>query len=256
MDFKGHFQTRNSQRCYPLTACDDHSRYNVILEACEDMRLETVKAHLTSAFNRHGLPDAILCDNGTPWSSNWTSSYSRLEIWLLLLGVKTIHGRPYHPQTQGKEERFHRTFKTELLGRMKGFRDLIEVTQELKKWRQCYNWIRPHEALDLDVPGNRFQGSPRTMPNKLPDSRDWYEAGEECRKVQRNGLAEYKGWRLWIGEAFCGHHVAIRKKTANTIEVWFASMKVALFDLDVPKPTDSSALKPYAKKIRDIELEK
>ena len=65
LDFKGHFPL-SSGRCHPLTMLDDHSRFNVLLQACHDEKENTVQAALRRAFESYGLPDAILCDNGSP----------------------------------------------------------------------------------------------------------------------------------------------------------------------------------------------
>ena len=173
MDFKGDFLLENGKRCYPLTSCDDHSRFNIVLEPCLDMKTETVQGHLQKAFERHGLPKVILCDNGSPWSGKWlghgvTKAYSRLEVWLMTLGVKIIHGRPYHPQTQGKEERFHRTLKLEVLEHLGGFRDLPHLERELVKFRDRYNWVRPHESLKMETPGSRYKSSEEITSPKGP----------------------------------------------------------------------------------------
>jgi transposase InsO family protein len=63
-------------------------------------------------FRRYGLPWSMLMDNGTPWSvTHRRGAHTKLSAWLLRHNVRLIHGRPYHPQTQGKEERFHRTLR-------------------------------------------------------------------------------------------------------------------------------------------------
>jgi transposase InsO family protein len=54
-------------------------------------------------------------DNGSPWGDDGVNPYTPLTVWLLRLGIKISHSRPYHPQTQGKDERFHRTLKAEVL---------------------------------------------------------------------------------------------------------------------------------------------
>ena len=110
MDFKGHFAMHGG-RCHPLTALDDHSRYNLVLAACGDEQGQTVRRHLEEAFRRYGLPLAMLMDGGSPWSDPGGEPLTRFSVWLTRLGVRVLHGRPRHPQTQGKEERFHRTFK-------------------------------------------------------------------------------------------------------------------------------------------------
>src|SRR6266851_5940664 len=61
------------------------------------------------------LPERMLMDNGSPWGNDLEHQYTPLTVWLLLLGVGVSHSRPYHPQTQGKDERFHRSLKVEVL---------------------------------------------------------------------------------------------------------------------------------------------
>ena len=102
MDFKGHFATE-AGRCHALTVLDDHSRYALELGACANERTETVQARLTSAFRRYGLPWRMLMDNGSPWGNSLEDRYTPLTVWLLRLGVAISHGKPYHPQTQGKD---------------------------------------------------------------------------------------------------------------------------------------------------------
>ena len=75
----------------------------------------TVRAQLTSVFRRYGLPFAMLMDNGAPWGEAGNQPHTVFTVWLMRLGVRVTHGRPFHPQTQGKDERFHRTLKAEVL---------------------------------------------------------------------------------------------------------------------------------------------
>jgi hypothetical protein len=101
MDFKGHFAT-HAGRCHPLTALDDHSRYNLILAACGDERGATVRRRLEEAFRRYGLPLAMLMDGGSPWSDPGGDPHTRFSVWLMRLGVRVAHGRPYHPPDPGQ----------------------------------------------------------------------------------------------------------------------------------------------------------
>src|SRR3984893_5401862 len=102
-----------------------------------------VQAELTTIFRRYGLPDRMLTDNGAPWGSDAVHRHTWLTVWLLELGVAVSHGRPYHPQTQGKDERFDRTLTAELIGR-RAFADLAECQQRFDAWRVVYNTQRPH----------------------------------------------------------------------------------------------------------------
>ncbi len=114
MDFKGHFPLAGL-RCHPLTVVDDHSRYAVVLAAFTDERRHGVQSALEAAFRTYGLPERMLMDNGPPWGTDSEHRHTRLTAWLMRLGIGPVHGRPYHPQTQGKNERFNRTLKAELI---------------------------------------------------------------------------------------------------------------------------------------------
>lgn len=108
MDFKGHFALKEEgKRCHPLTITDDHSRFNICLQACSNENAQTVKGHLIESFQIYGLPVQILCDNGPAWScSQHRNAVGKLEAWLIRVGVEVIHGRPYHPQTRAKRNAF------------------------------------------------------------------------------------------------------------------------------------------------------
>ena len=206
MDFKGHFALAGG-RCHPLTLLDDHSRYSLEIGACVDEREMTVRTRLIRLFERYGLPWQILCDNGPPWGTAGPERHTRLTVWLLDLDIAVTHGRPYHPQTQGKDERFHRTLKAEVLdGR--SFRDLAETQRAFDAWREIYNSRRPHEALAMEVPASRYEPSCRTMPLVIapPD----YEPQAIVRKVDKSGWLSVKGRKIRLSKAFVGRAVALR----------------------------------------------
>lgn len=228
MDFKGHFPT-GKVRCHPLTVLDDHSRYSLGLFACANERTESVQTRLTDLFRRYGLPKRILADNGSPWGSSPEHRYTQLGVWLLRLGITTSHGRPYHPQTQGKEERFHRTLKAEVL-RWEHFRDLVHCQSRFDTWRQIYNLERPHEALGMQVPASRYRMSERAFPEVLPPIE--YAPGDEVRKVCPKGTISYKGTTYNISLAFQGYPVAVRStSTDGLMDVVFCQHTIARIDL-------------------------
>jgi transposase InsO family protein len=147
MDFKGHVALADSRRCHPLTMLDDHSRYALCIKACADEQETTVRPQVETVFRRYGLPDAIFVDNGSPWGDAGGARWTRLGVWLLKLGVMLLHSRPYHPQSRGKNERFHRTLADEVLA-LQRLRDLPDAQRAFDAWRAVYNFERPHEALD------------------------------------------------------------------------------------------------------------
>ncbi len=231
MDFKGHFAVGEG-RCHPLTVLDDHSRFALGLVACGNEMGQTVQEQLTSIFRRYGLPQRMVMDNGGPWGHDGEHPYTPLTVWLLRLGIAVSHGRPYHPQTQGKDERFHRTLKAEVL-QGSVFRDLDQCQQVFDRWRGVYNFERPHEALNLAVPGSRYRVSQRPFPEELPPLE--YGPEDQVRKVQAQGIIWVKGREYKVGKAFRGLPVAIRPTAAECVwNVYFLTHNIAQIDLREP----------------------
>ena len=202
MDFKGWVRLGNEAQCHPLTVVDDHSRYDLCLQACADQRGDTVRGRLERTFRHYGLPEAFFVDNGTPWGEPSGERWTRFAVWLLKLGIAVIHSRPYHPQSRGKNERFHRTLDAEVLA-LRRFRDLAETQRAFDAWREVYNFERPHEALGQQVPASRYRPSLRSMPERLPQPE--YDSHEIVRRVSATkAYVSFKG-RLWkVPAAFCG----------------------------------------------------
>lgn len=234
MDYKGHVPMTGGGRCHPLTVLDDHSRYSLVLAACGDELTTTVQSHLTTAFRRYGLPRRMLADNGAPWGTSWVAgegeagAWTKLAVWLVRLGVRLMHGRPRHPQTQGKEERFHRTLNAELL-RWRIFADLLDAQKQMDPWQYTYNHERPHEALGMNVPASRYYPSPRAFPERLPTIE--YGPDDAVRRVGRDGHAHFKGREITIGSAFAGEAVALRPTREEGVwDVYYCHAQVGRVD--------------------------
>jgi len=230
MDFKGYFPLA-AGRCHPLTVLDDHSRFSLGVAACSDEQTETVRRALRDIFRRYGLPWRITCDNGAPWG-HWRDGrgcLTQLGVWLVRLGVRLSHSRPHHPQTQGKDERFHRTLKLELL-RDYAWRDVAECQTAFDRWRTTYNCERPHEALGLAVPASRYEPSCRPFPEELPAVE--YAAGEVVRKVEASGQIKFERRHLFIGHGLRGMAVALRPTTTDgVLTVHFCHQRIMELDL-------------------------
>jgi transposase InsO family protein len=234
MDFKGWIGLGNGARCHPLTVVDDHSRYVPCLKACADERGDTVRAHLETAFRRYGLPDAMFVDNGSPWGDAKGARWTRLSVWLLKLGVEVLRSRPYHPQSRGKNERFHRTLAEEVFA-LRRFHDLAQVQRAFDSWREVYNFERPHQGLDFQVPSSRYRPSPRPMPDRLPAAQ--YGERDIVRTVPASkDYVSFKG-RLWkVPKAFRGERVAIRPLDRDgRWGIFFGAHQIATIDLTDPK---------------------
>src|SRR5579863_2445180 len=235
MDFKGWVTLTGGERCHPLTVIDDHSRFAPCLAACADQQSHTVQAHLVTTFRGYGLPEAIFVDNGSPWGDASGERWTRLGVWLLKLGVDLIYSRPYHPQSRGKNERFHRTLKADVFA-FNRFSRFEDVQRAFDLWRELYNYERPHEAIGQAPPASRYRPSARAMPEPPPSVV--YDPGEIVRIVSSTkAYISFKG-RLWkVPQAFRGERVAIRPLTHDgRYGVFFASRQIATIDLTNPKP--------------------
>lgn len=234
IDFKGYIETGEG-RCYPLTMLDDHSRFAQILEACTNERTETVRGHLIASFRRFGLPWQMSMDNGNPWGTPWGDRHTHLTVWLIRLGIRVSHARPRHPQTNGKEERFHRTLNAELLG-TRWFATLDELQRAFDLWREIYNHERPHEALGLEVPASRYEASKRAYPEQLPPIE--YDSTDLVRKVMHDGAISFDGHRYYVSKAFTGERVALRPTPEDGCwNVFFSHERVATINCRDPLAT-------------------
>ena len=229
IDFKGHFSLSHG-RCHPFTALDDHSRFSLCIAACANEQRQTVQDHLIRSFRRYGLPLRMTMDNGSPWGDQ-TGVYTALEVWLMSQGIKVGHSRPYHPQTQGKLERFHRSLKNEVLqGRF--FTDLDDAQRAFDTWRDIYNQKRPHQALGMAVPATRYSGSPREYQEQPAEPE--YNDADVVRKVQVGGEIFWRNREYKIGKAFYGRCIAIRETTEDGIhDVYWSRHRVARIDLNL-----------------------
>jgi transposase InsO family protein len=229
MDFKGYFALSAGGYCHPLTVIDDHSRFLVGLKACPNQTSETVKTQLTSIFQRFGLPERMLMDNGSAWGFDQESRHTTLTAWLIQLGIAISHGRPYHPQTQGKDERLNRTLLDEVI-KQSSLPNLQESQTVFDDWWHVYNYIRPHEALQLSTPSTRYLPSPRPFPAILPPVT--YDADEIIRKVDIVGKIYFHGRTFRISSAFRHQPVALRPTDPDgTFNVFFCTQKVARISL-------------------------
>lgn len=237
IDYKGYFTLGDGVRCHPLTVLDDHSRFLLNLGACADERFETVKAQMTQLFALYGLPERMLMDNGAPWGfdpeAGLTRPYhTRFSVWLLQLDVLVSHGRVRHPQTQGKDERLHRSLKQELLEQAPAaaLANLMTCQAAFDAWRTMYNTIRPHEALDDDTPAQHYQPSTRRMPDKLPPII--YDTDMVVRTVGKGGRFAFRNREWRLGKAFTDYCVGIRPTQRDGVyAIFFSHHKLAEIDL-------------------------
>ncbi len=211
MDFKG--LGENPPPYKVLSILDDASRFLVGLERIEAATGVLVFEALWKVFGEYGMPQAILSDNEHCFHSRQSKGPSFLEARLWRLGIKTLHGRPGHPQTQGKVERFHKT-----LGDTVGsetLRNPLHVSRAIREFREEYNWVRAHDALGKVPPGTRYGWSLKRRPDELPEAV--LPEGVETRKVGAEGRFTRKGVHYRLGQGLAGETVALLEREG---ELW------------------------------------
>lgn len=228
MDFKGDFALLDGQRCYPFDILDDCSRYGLTLHANRGTSAEEFVPLFTHILEEYGLPDAILCDNGKPWGDS-KGGITQFDVWMMRLGVLPIHGRPLHPQTQGKLERFHRTMKDELL-RYKPLRNAQQAQAEFDAWLYAYNNERAHEALGLRVPAAVYRPSKRTLLNA--DRPVEYDTGSLLYKVNYKGYISIRKHRYYLTEALIGEYLQLNDLGGHLVGLQYGDFEIAQIDLE------------------------
>jgi len=225
MDFKGMPDKRMG--CLPLVVLDDHSRYLLGLFDTTSTQAQPVQENLTTVFRRDGLPEAMLMDHGTPWWNMQSSSgWTWLTVWLMKQGIRLYLSGYRHPQTQGKIERCNGSLEAAMTKRPKPAGQSWQCW--LDAYRQEHNHVRPHEALQMDVPARRWKPSLRAFQQE----HDLWEYPDPIhfRKVRENGGVSLRGQSYFVSRALIGEHVQLEFLDHRVI-VWFCSTLVREFDL-------------------------
>lgn len=206
MDGKGEYRGGEAS-CYPLSILDDHSRYLVGLYGLRAFTAEQVYPCLLRTFERYGLPEAMLMDRGSIWWGTRNGyGLTWLSVRLIEQGIELRYGRPHHPQTQGKVERLHRTLDEAMRYRGKP-RRLAEWDAALEKFRHVYNEQRPHEALQMQRPAERYRASARKYQRRAPE---WeYPAGSTVRPLNDHGCLYWNKRNWFVCEALAGRRVQV-----------------------------------------------
>ncbi len=244
VDFKGQYPLADGRECFPLTMLDDCSRYCLSLDPHTDQRTESVWSSFVSAFRSCGVPEQILFDRGVPWYAT-TSDHglTRLGVQLIRQGIELIFGSPYHPQTRGKVERCHRSLANWLDHRGRPT-SLSEFRRALKVFREDYNKIRPHEALEMQTPASRWVPSGRPF---RPQPPDWeYPAGSIVRRVSAWGAIAIKGRTYFVCEALVGESVRCQELD-STLLVTYRHMIVR--EIDLTTGQTRPIIRPERKKV-------
>src|SRR6266851_3249969 len=225
-DFKGWFRTADGERIDPLTISDAHSRYLLRSQAVEKTNTARVQAIFEAAFREYGMPEALRTDNGPPFASRAVAGLSRLAVWWIKLGIVPERIAAGHPEQNGRHERMHRTLKQETAQPPAANRR--EQQRMLDRFRQEYNQVRPHEALQMQTPAAVYQPSARTFPARLPEPE--YPENMLVRSVRPHGHFRWKKDDVFLSEVLWGERVGLLPEDDRWFTIYFAQLPLARFD--------------------------
>ena len=222
VDFKGWYRTGQGTRVEPLTVRDLYSRYGLEIALLRTQSIVVTRRALRRIFSRHGLPERIRCDNGSPFGGGGGTGLSRLSAWWIKLGIEVEFITPGRPCENGAHEQFHRIYKAEVARQPE--RTLKGQQRRSIDWLRQYNHHRPHEGIGMKRPAQLLERNRRRLPQRLGPWKyppDW----ERCW-VKGNGEISWRGTRRFVGEAFVRDYVGLEPCGAETWRVYFGPVVV------------------------------
>ena len=221
-DFKGQFRTGDGYYCYPLTVTDNFSRYIFTCAGMRRIEFQRTQRVFEKLFTEFGLPQRIRTDNGVPFASQSLGGLSRLSIWFIRLGIIPERTDLGSPQQNGRHERMHRTMKAEVTRPSKG--NLKAQNTFMEKFRVEFNEVRPHRALDMDVPANAYYDSPWDFPETLSDIT--YPDDMEQLRVRRDGCLRMGGKHIFLGGPLAGETIGLRELEDGGWDLFFSCYRL------------------------------
>ncbi len=225
-DFKGQFRTTDGYYCYPLTIADPYSRYLLCCQALSSTRTEEAWPVFERVFREVGLPRAIRTDNGSPFSSTGVNGLCALSVWWIRLGIQHQRIRPGKPQDNACHERMHRTLK-EATARPPAANAKAQQ-RRFDAFRQEFNEVRPHDALDGKPPASLWQSSPRPYPKTIPGPE--YPGHFEKRRVSTAGCIRFKSNVVFVSQAIKREWIGLEEVDNRVWSVYFYDVLLARLD--------------------------
>ena len=222
VDFKGWFRTGDGRRCEALTVRDLYSRCVLAVVLLPNQSEVAVRQAFCSIFRRYGLPRALRVDHGAPFASKGALGLSRLSVWWLRLGIAVEFIR--RPQDNGAHEQMHRILKAETAA--PPARTLKGQKRRMTLWIGRYNKERPHETLGQETPAHFYRPSIRHLPPRLKAAK--YPSSWRVRRVRNRGYIKWEGRQRFVGRAFVGELVGLKKRADGGHEVYLQRQLIGL----------------------------
>ena len=225
-DFKGEFMLADKRYCYPLTITDFASRYLLCCDALESTKEAYAFTVFERVFKDFGLPLAIRTDNGVPFAS--ASAFfglSKLSVWWLRLGIDIERIKPGNPQQNGRHERMHLTLKKEAT--KPAAQNFLQQQGKFDTFIEYFNHERPHQALNMQYPAERYQ--PSTRPYRGLSELQ-YPFHDRTITVTQCGRVCIAGRKINLSAVFAGQNVGIREVSEKIWLISFMHYDLGFFD--------------------------
>jgi putative transposase len=220
VDFKGWFRTQDGQRVEPLTVRDLFSRYLLSVRLFRNQSWRSVRRVFLRLFRQQGYPRVIRMDNGSPFGTTGPAGLSRLSAWWTTLGIRVEFITPGQPGQNGAHEQMHRVLKAETT--RPASTHLRAQQRRTDRWVKIYNGIRPHEGLDQEAPGQIYR--PKRSPERTVVLK--YSQDLMVRRVRSNGQIKWRGRKRFVGEAFIGYPVGLKRVSKEESLLYFADLLI------------------------------
>ena len=221
-DYKGQFKTGDGRYCYPLTVTDGFSRYLLGCQGLGSTAGAEAQPVFTRLFKEYGLPLRIRTDNGVPFATTTLARLSKLSAWWVRLGILPEFIEPGRPDQNGRHERMHRTLKAATTRPAAG--SLGAQQRRFNAFREEFNHVRPHEALEQQTPAACYHPSPRPMPTRLPPLE--YPDHFEVRYVSANGGIRWNHRWVNVSTVCVGEFVGLEEIDDGIWNVYFGPLRL------------------------------
>ncbi len=222
MDVMGGVLLEDGTELKILTGVDDHSRFCVAAGLMRRAISKAVCETFAASLRRYGIPDEILTDNGKVFTGRFGPQPVEVMFDRICRenGISHRHTAVRSPTTTGKIERFHQSLRKEFLAD-RTFPSMQAAQEALDAWVEDYNRVRPHQALDMATPAERFRLTPPSpdQASVVLDPTEQHPGQWVLRRVGSNGHISVDNQVFSVGNAYNAELVDVFVD-ATLIQVW------------------------------------